>query len=530
DGRTGRAMCRTLKMPPAALAVLCAMLAVMPACTPAAPKPVALRVLATPELAGIEPILDELRAETGIRLIMDYRGGADATNALYPAGYQHDLAWLASERPYKLRLAASRYAGHWPLSTSIMMSPVVIGVRPTVATRLRADAGHHQLSWADMADGAAAGTVTFAMADPHRADSALAALVGVATAAAGTGRALGQDDVTCDRLRGFFSGQALTAPTSEKLLDGFVGRNDIDAVIADESMLLALNAGGRLREPLEIVYPTDGIVLSDFPLLLLAPGQRAAYDRVVAWLTRSSTQRKIMERTLRRPIVPNVVRDPRLPTVIGNSLHYPAQQSVIDTLLANYGRATPGRVVFLLDFSGSMRGKRMAALQSAFAGLAGEDSTSTGKFLRFHHDETFTLIKFGARTLSRRDFTIDDRQDVDAMLDFLRSGKHSNSTAIYSALDDGYRLSARLVRDEPRRPVSIVLMTDGENNAGMSFTSFRRRYRSLPAAVRAVPTNPVGFGDARQAELAQVARITGGRTIDATATSLREALKETRCG
>lgn len=84
------------------------------------------------------------------------------------------------------------------------------------------------------------------------------------------------------------------------------------------------------------------------------------------------------------------------------------------------------------------------------------------------------------------------------------------------------------MREDPGRAVSIVLMTDGENNAGLDRAGFVSRYRSRPADVRAVHTYPVHFGDADAAELRQVAAVTGGRMVDARAQSLSAAFKEIR--
>src|SRR5262249_21477566 len=150
----------------------------------------------------MQSVLDELRRETGVELIMDYSGSADASNALTPGDYHHDLAWLSSDRSFQLKLQASGYTGTQPLSTEIMSSPVVIGMKPKLAELLRRNASDSQLSWADIADGAAAGLVRFGMPDPNHTSGGLAALVGVATAAAGTGSALRPEDIACDRLGG----------------------------------------------------------------------------------------------------------------------------------------------------------------------------------------------------------------------------------------------------------------------------------------------------------------------------------------
>ena len=344
------------------LAVLFAAVALLPACSVTRPEPVTLRVLASSELADLTPVLADLRADTGVELELDLRGTVDAANALAPGDYRHDLAWLSSDRYFQLKLTKSGYTGPKPLSTSIMLSPVVVGVKRATAERLRSGG---PVSWADIADRAAAGELQFAMGDPQRTGSGLAALVGVATAAAGTGRALRPEDVTCDRLRGLFAGHKLTADTSPALVDEFVAQQgELDALVSYESVLLSLNGSGRLTEPLDILYPADGIIQSEYPLLLLDPAKRAAYDRVVDWLRSEPVQQRIMERTARRPIDPDVPRSPRLRGATGNALYFPDRPEVIDALLANYDAIDdhpPGHVIFLLDFSGSMRGSPRCA-------------------------------------------------------------------------------------------------------------------------------------------------------------------------
>jgi Ca-activated chloride channel family protein len=510
--------------------LLCAAFAAGTACTPATPPVTTLRVLASSELVDMEPLLDDLRRETGIDLVLDHRGSVDAANALVPGDYDHDFAWLSSDRYFQLKSQAVATTAD-PLSTKIMTSPVVIGVRPGTAAQLRRTAPDPDLSWADIADGAAGGVIRFGMADPSRTNSGLSALVGVATAAAGTGSALRPQDVSCDQLRGFFAGQALTADTSDGLVTEFVARqSEANALIGYESVLLSLNASGKLREPLEIIYPEDGMVLSEYPLLLLKPERRADYDRVVDWFTSAPVQEKIMAQTLRRPVDPNVPRDPRLAAEIGNALYFPAQLEVIDKLLTNYDPSarTSGHVIFLLDFSGSMKAERVAALRSTFAGLSGGDDSSTGRFVQFYRGEEFTLTRFGGRVLAEQSFTIGGPGDVDAMRAFLASEEFDENTAIWATLDHGYRTAARVVADNPRQPVTIVLMTDGLNNAGITADDFLRQYGALAAEVRAVRTYTIRIGDADPAELDRVARATGGRMADATATSLHDAFKESR--
>jgi Ca-activated chloride channel homolog len=185
-------------------------------------------------------------------------------------------------------------------------------------------------------------------------------------------------------------------------------------------------------------------------------------------------------------------------------------------------------VIFLFDFSGSMRGERIAALRSTFNGLSGADSSSTGRFVRFYQGEQFVLIRFGGQVLAEQSFTIGGQTDVDAIRAFLAPDEFDGSTAVWSALDRAYQTAANLVRAKPGQPVSIVLMTDGENNTGISLEEFLRRHGSLPPDAKAVHTYTIRFGEANPAELDRAARATGGHMVDAVATSLHDAFKKTR--
>jgi Ca-activated chloride channel family protein len=481
-----------------------------------------LSVLASSELADLRPILDDLRADTGIQLDLDLQGTVDAGTALTPGQYHHDLAWLSTDRYFQLKLRKSGFTGERPASTRIMLSPIVVGVRPEVAAALRGR--HADVSWADVADAAAAGSLRFAMADPSRSASGLSALVGVATAAAGTGAALRPQDVACDRLRGFRTGQSLTANSSADLVGLFTAhQSDADAVIGYESTLLSLNASGKLAAPLELIYPRDGIMQAEYPLLLLDAGKRDAYERVTEWLKRPENQQKIMNRTLRRPATEGVPLDARLPKTVGNALYFPDDQDVVDKLLAYYadpkGRA-PGHVIFVLDFSGSMRGSRIAAVRATFDALSG---AGAAEFARFYRGERLTVIRFGERILDERDFVVNGPADLAALRGFLDAEDFDSATAVWSSLSHAYDRATEFTKTDPAAPVSIVLMTDGENNAGVGLDEFLRG-----RTTSGVHTYAVRFGEANTAELGRAADVTGGRLADATATSLLDAFKETR--
>ncbi|MEJ2853370.1 MULTISPECIES: vWA domain-containing protein [unclassified Saccharothrix] len=514
------------------LTALCAVLALLAACTTERPPHVTLRVLASSELADMGPLLDELRRATGVELVLEHRGTIDATNALNPGEYRHDIAWLSTDRYFDLKLKQIGFTGERPPSSRFMFSPLAIGVTPKTAELLRSSTADRQLSWADLADRSAAGMVRFGMADPQHAGSGLSALIGIATAAAGGGGALREQDVTCDRLRGFFAGRTLTEDTSHRLAESYAADQDAaDALINYESVLLSLNASGKLREPLEILYPRDGIILADYPMLLLDPAKRDSFDTVVRWFESEPAQRAIMERTLRRPLNNQVPRDPRFHDFGTNTLYFPERKETVDRLTAVYAdplSRNPSHVIFVLDFSTSMVGPRIAALRSAFAGFSGADSSEAGKFTRFYKGERFTIMRFGGTVLDERDFVISGQADLDAIRDHIATDRFDQATGVWSALDAAYAKATAVTATNPGSPVTIVLMTDGENNAGISLSDFLRNHESREPRAKTVHTYTVRFGEADPVELDQAAKATGGRMVDANATSLAEAFKEIR--
>ena len=51
-----------------------------------------------------------------------------------------------------------------------------------------------------------------------------------------------------------------------------------------ELVLLGLNESKELKEPLVLIYPQEGIITADYPLMLLDSAKRQAYDRLVEFI------------------------------------------------------------------------------------------------------------------------------------------------------------------------------------------------------------------------------------------------------
>jgi Ca-activated chloride channel family protein len=491
-----------------------------------------LTVLAGSEVQDLAPLLDDIASHTGIRLKFDYTGTISGTQEIVDGQDHHDLAWFSHSKYLDLLQQGTKRVHD---QTPIMLSPVVLGVRHSVAQRL-GWTNRNDVTWRDIAEASKAGKLRFAMTNPGASNSGFTALVGVAAAFAGSADALNSGKIDTKGLKELFAGQKLTAGSSGWLADAFVAAQDrLGGMVNYESVLLSLNAGGKLREPLDLIYPREGIITANYPLLLLNESKRAQYDKLTTYLLSRDFQRKLMQKTLRRPVTPGVTPDKRFPHALLVELPFPSSVKTIDAILFAYLNEArpPAHATFVLDVSGSMADNdKLTHLKQALRGLAGVDTTLTGRFSAFHHREQLTFIPFSGGVEKGADFSIAGAGSAAADLSRIRAfvdGLHAGgSTAIYSALIAAYQRASDEQAREPGRYYSIVLMTDGQNTNGDSVDDFLHFYDGLPARAKQIRTFAVLFGDASPDELNRIATTTGGKVFDARSASLSDIFKEIR--
>jgi Ca-activated chloride channel family protein len=491
-----------------------------------------LRVLASSELSDMANILADARKATGVDVRMTYSGTLDAAKLVADgrAAGRFDAVWLSSNDYLRL------LPGTGPKitdETPVMSSPVAIGVRSSAAGSLGRTPA--DVTWSDVYDAVAHGRLTYGMTDPARSNSGYSALISVTSALSDAQSALTQSDVdrTSGKLASFFAGQKLTSGSSGWLATAYRRDDSVTAMINYESVLTELNHTDHTG--LTVIRPKDGVVTANYPFTLLtsAPASaRASADALTTYLRTSAVQERISRETYRRPVVPAVTPAAGLGADKRRELPFPGTLSVANGLLDAYENKLrrPSRTVYVLDTSGSMAGERLASLKKALGSLtgsgAGGDATDDG----FRDREQVTLMPFGTAVKQVTTRTVDPA-DPEASLAALHSDigrlTASGNTAVYDSLRQAY---AHLGADSGNTFTSIVLMTDGESNAGSPAGRFDAFYAGLPPAGRSTPVFPVVFGDADRAELQHIADLTGGRLFDATSgqSALDGAFEEIR--
>jgi Ca-activated chloride channel family protein len=501
-------------------------------CRKASPPASSFAVLAGSELKDVESGLKaDIREATGLDLVFTYSGTLDAVDKIAGGG-QFDALWVSHGKYLAMNDALK---GRILAQEKTMLSPVLLGLKASKAHALGWDSA--EPTWKDIADAAKAGKFTFGMTNPTSSNTGLTATIGLAAALAKNPDALTEEDLKNPRLSDFFKGQRLTSGSSGWLAEIYErDQSKVDGIINYESVLLSLNASGKLAEPLTLVYPKEGIITADYPLMLLNGAKRSDYDKLVAYLRSTGFQTRMSALTLRRPVNADATVASAIPKRTLIELPFPGQASLISALLDNFLAEVriPGSSRYVLDLSGSMEGDRIASLKKSMLMLASSTSIGSERYARFQNREEVGVITFSTDPAPTVLFPMGSTLEQNgkaraAITQYVNPMAAAGRTAIYSSVRQALiELGQERSREKDKRYYTVVLMTDGESNEGLTQSQFEDWYKSQGDSVRGIPVFPILFGEGSPAELRELADLTGGRLFDSRSNTLAAVFKEIR--
>jgi Ca-activated chloride channel homolog len=509
-----------------------------------------LTILATSDLRDVAPLADKVRQATGVTLKFRFGATMDSTEAVLEGRADADVAWFANGR---YLLSTPKGQSRVKLQEKIMLSPIAIGVSESDAQRQGWTRPDLKLTWKDITRASRDGKLRYALTNPATSNQGFMSLMAVVAASSGTTETLTAADVDRQAIADFLKGYKLPGDNSTELAERFAAQQGlkVNAFINYESWLLSLNASGKLREKLVLIYPFEGISTADYPIMLLNDSRRADFTKVVEYLKGDEAQTWLARQTLRRPIRPEVATQvesilPRLGLQV--ELPFSPDASLADSLISAYLNEfrTPIASTFVIDVSGSMNeANRRHQLIESLQFIAGADSSLTGRLARLSSRERLWLLPFShiIQPASQFEIPVDRsatrgvamQQDSEAKravltqirdrVDQLQMG---GTTAIYDATLHALGNMLKERQERPGYQYSVVIFTDGENNAGRNYQAFERDYKALPEDVRGIPVFWILFGEANEDELQRVAKLTGGRVFDARNTPLSKVFKDIR--
>lgn len=520
---------------------------------PPPPAPVAaaeFTVLATSDLRDVQPLEDMALKATGVKLKFRFGGTMESTEAVLTGEAKSAAAWFANA---KYLLASPQGQQRVKLQEKIMLSPIAVGVSESDARRYGWDKPDLKLTWKDIAQAAKTGKLRYALSNPATSNQGFMALMGVVAASGGKAEALSADDVDRGAIADFLKGYKIPGDNSTYLSEQFILQQGTkaNAFINYESWLMSLNTSGKLREKLVLIYPFEGVSNADYPFMLLDDSRRDDYLKLVAYLKGDAAQTWLARQTLRRPIKPEVaarVEDLLPKSGLQIELPFSPDRALADGLIAAYLNEfrTPIASTFVLDTSGSMQGGgRRQQLVQAMGYIAGADASLTGRIAKLTNREKVWLQPFsdvpygltgfevpagnaGARGVAEQADSEAKQKVLADVRDFAENLQMKGGTALYDAV---YKSLQHMLAERARNPryqYSVVAFTDGEVNKGRDFEQFKQAYAALPEDVRAIPVFWVLFGEANEAQLKELAKLTGGQVFDARKRSLYSVFKDIR--
>lgn len=485
-------------------------------------------VLAGSELKDVAPALEQAALAAGVQLQLSYAGTLDMVERIN-AGEKYD-AILPPNGAYPALALADK-----PLAREkLFYSRVALGVKTPVLQKLGWDKAAP--TWADIARAAAQGKLHYAMTNPASSNTGMSALFAVASAVAGKTEDMDASEVDAKVLKDFLTGQKLTAGSSGWLAEAFErAPGAVDALVNYEAVILRLNEKLPAADRLALVYPRDGVISADYPLMLLNAPKREPYDRLVAQFKALAFQGQPLQKAYLRPSSPDAQVSSALPAAPVVELSFPNRLEVIDAVLSAYQSELrrPATSIFVLDVSGSMQGQRLAQMQEALKILSGAEATAASqRYAAFQARERVVLIHFSNLISApmQVQLTAGNLQaGRDRLSAYAASLAAEGGTAIYDALTLAQQQAREELRTSPDRFVSIVLLTDGVNNNGRDYASFEREQSAARnGGTPLVPVFPIIFGEARSSEMQALAQLTGGRAFDARKAALPLVFKEIR--
>lgn len=518
-----------------------------PAAAPATPK-TTLQVLATSDLKDLEPLAAQIEAATGVAVQFRFGGTMESTQEVL-SGSTADAAWFANAK-YLLSDAAGQ--GRVKLQEKIMLSPIAVGVSESDAARFGWNKPDAKLTWADITKAAKRGELRYALSNPATSNQGFMALLGVVAAAGGKGEALTAADVDRQAIADFLTGYKIVGDNSTYLAEQFTRQQGTraNAFINYESWLLSLNASGKLREKLHLIYPFEGVSTADYPFMLLNDAKRADYLKVVEYLKGDTAQLWLARQTLRRPMKAELaaqVADLLPARGFQVELPFSPDRQLADGLIDAYLNEfrKPIASTFVLDTSGSMQGQRREQLVEAIHYLAGADVSLTGRVAKLTNREKLWFLPFSDRPREPVLFEIPagtrvakgvaPQADTDAkkaelqrVRDSADSLRMAGGTALYDSVLAALNHMLEQRKLNPDYQYSVVAFTDGKNTVGRNLDAFKQAYEQLPEDVRGIPVFMVLYGDAAEGDLKQLVSITGGRVFDARKTPLYAVFKDIR--
>lgn len=478
-----------------------------------------IKILSGSENKELSDILSACADETGVNIEMTYQGSVDIMHTLQSGAEEYDAVWPASG----LWISLGDTSHLVKYNTSVYTSPVVFGIRQSVAEQLGFT--DKEVSVSDILDAIQNKQLSFCMTSATQSNSGASAYIGFLYALLGKTDTLTENDLDDEKLKSdisrLLSGMDRSSGSSEWLKDMFLAGN-YDAMVNYECLIIDADKElvSQGKEPLYAVYPYDGLSIADSPLGYVDHGnekKQKAFLAVQEYLLSEDVQNEI-QKTGRRTgfeVVSEENRDIFNPDWgidtqrILSPVTMPSEQVLKKALnLYQTEFRKPSLNVYCLDFSGSMAGEGNAQLKEAMAQILIQENAEKN-MLQAEKDEVNIVITFSGDVRNVCTAENADADSLRSLYDQVCSESPNGGTDMYAAAERGLEILSEYDDLENYTP-AIILMSDGESDDS-SEPEFTEFYQELGLNI---PIFSIMFGDANPTQLEALAEMTNARVFD----------------
>lgn len=486
------------------------------------------RMIVSSENEDLGELLQEFAKEKEVNLEIEYAGTLDIMEKLN-SGEVFDSVW-ASNSIWLYMLDNVSTSN----SKSTSINPVVFAIRKSKAEKLGFIG--KDIYTEDIVNAIRSGELTFSMSNPTQTNTGATAYLGLLSTLSGNPEVLTESNLQDENLKSelvtLFSGLERSSG-SESFLEEMFLNGSYDAVVTYEFSIININKEleAKGEESLYVLYPIDGVSISDSPLAYINnkdDNKKEFFTALQEYILSDEGQAELAARGRRTwygGINPNADKTVFNPSWGINTekyivpVKYPST-SIIRQALGMYQTEfrKPIHTVFCLDYSGSMYPDGYQQLIDAMSYILDEAKASEN-LLQFASKDKISIIPFNGRILG--EWHTDNGTDTSELINNILSLSPTGATNIY----DSSTRALEILEDEDISTynLSIVLMTDGMSNMG-SYSTLSRKYKEIG---KDIPIYSIMFGDAYEQDLMQVANLTNAKVFDGRLDLLR-AFKEVR--
>lgn len=471
-------------------------------------------LITTPENKVLEETINKFARKNAIDINITYADNLDIVDKLN-SGEKYDAIW-ASNSIWLDMLDSSKVSTSDSKSTSV--TPIVIGIKKSKASELGLI--DKSVKMKDLLSLIKSGKLKFSMANPITTNSGAASYLNILSTLAGNPDVLTSSHLKSKTLqedmKAFFTGLVRTAGDEDFLNKSFVDGN-YDAAITYESSIININKElvKNGKETLYLIYPVDGVSICDSPLVYINNRNDKKKEIFLDFQSYilSDNGQEILLNLGRRTWYGGVTNN--APANIFNKewgidttkyispIKYPAE-SVIKEALELYQTKIrkPVHVVFCLDYSGSMYGGGLDALQEAMEYVLSSEAKKS--MIQFTSEDKIDVIAFGSHIKSLGSTR---GNDTSTLLNEIMNYDLDGATALYPAAEKAIEM---LSSESSSYNTSVILMTDGEGNIG-TFTDLVNTYNKYS---KDIPIFSITFGEASYEQLNKMAELSNGKVFD----------------